>query len=334
MKDFLTILGALDNLSVLVVGDLMLDHFIYGQATRLSPESPVPVLNKTHALQMLGGAGNVLSNLRGLTVRVHCLSVCGDDTPAQQVKALLTQSGVDPSGVVTDPSRPTTQKTRFVAGQHQLLRMDEEKIIPLSPAVESQLLSKMESLISSMRAVVISDYGKGVVTPTLTRAVIELAQARKIPVFVDPKSKDYALYAKADVLTPNKKEISEAFGQDGLSTDGQITAAARTLMALHAIKAMVVTRSEDGLSVVEQTDTLHDPVQARSVFDVSGAGDTVIACLAAFVAAGASLKDAARLANIAGGIVVGKSGTAPITLDELKGRVCKRPPDGNTAKRA
>jgi len=320
MNDVLPFLAKLSESSVLVIGDIMLDRFVYGEATRLSPESPVPVLNQTHISTMLGGAGNVLSNLRGLGVKAQVIAVCGEDDSAQTLSAMLHDIGVDPAGLISDSARPTICKTRFVAGQHQLLRVDEERICPLTDQLEMQSLAMIQTHLPKTKAIVISDYGKGMITPSLLQSIFKAAKNAKIPVFIDPKGHDYTPYRGADYVTPNRQELALATQSASLKSDEQIITAAKALIQSCGFQAVIATRSEDGLSVIKADDTapaLHIRAQARSVFDVSGAGDTVIACLAAFVAAGATIDQAARIANLAVGIVVGQSGTAPITRDAL-----------------
>jgi D-beta-D-heptose 7-phosphate kinase/D-beta-D-heptose 1-phosphate adenosyltransferase len=309
--------------AVLVVGDLMLDRFVSGVVERISPESPVPVLSIHRENRMLGGAGNVVSNLHGLKVRPILVSVTGADEDGAAVRALAEGMGADCAGLAIDPARPTTVKTRFLAGHQQLLRTDFEQIAPLSPALTGQLLEHVHKALPAVCAVVLSDYGKGVLTDEVLAEAIAAARARGLPVLIDPKGRDYGRYRGASVVTPNRKELVEASGGKLLPDDESLVAAAHRVCLEAGVESMVATRAAEGMTVVQGKPgggferPLHLRAQAREVYDVSGAGDTVIATLAAALAAGATLAQAADLANRAGGIVVGKVGTAPIRAEDL-----------------
>ena len=315
-----SIVKAMAGRAVLVAGDIMLDRFVTGTVTRLSPEAPVPVLTQEQQFRALGGAGNVLANLAGLGVVTHVLAVAGDDSPGREVAALIKTLGADDAGLLFDAARPTTVKTRFMAGPHHILRVDDEKSGPVDDILAARILKHAEGVMPKVQAVILSDYGKGVLTPAILAALIKMARARNIPVLVDPKGADYARYAGATAVTPNRAELALAAGTGVLKSDADIVAAARSVIKESGVGAVIATRSEDGISVVAQTVT-HIPTVKLPVFDVAGAGDTVIATVAAAMAAGAGLEDAARLANRAGGIVVGKPGTAAITAAELNGHV-------------
>lgn len=318
MQELVKTVKAMQGLPILVVGDLMLDLFVYGDVERISPESPVPVLAITREDMMLGGAGNVVSNLCALGVRPSILAVTGDDDEASRVLEIARSGGADVTGMLSDPSRPTTVKTRYLARHQQLLRTDFEKTHPLSKEKEDALLRAFEQRIGSAKAVVLSDYGKGVLTPVLLQKIIGMAKGAGIPVLVDPKGRDYTLYRGANIVTPNRKELAEASGMAQLRTDAEILEAAQRIIETCGIDCVVATRSEDGMSVIRKAlPPLHLKTVARDVFDVSGAGDTVIATLAAAIAAGADLACAAKLANIAGGIAVSKVGTAPVRTEEV-----------------
>ena len=304
--------------AVLVVGDMMLDRFVYGDVHRISPESPIPVLSIKRETRMLGGAGNVLSNLYGLGVKTHVVAVAGQDDEARMLRELVRERGADPDGILETEDRPTTVKTRFLASNQQLLRTDYEQIAPVSEGLENALVAKALSLVPQVQAVVLSDYGKGVLTRTVISVIIKAAQKADIPVLVDPKAKDYAVYRGADIVTPNRKELAEAVSLP-TGTDEEVITAAQELMRRSGIGAVVATRSQDGMTILrsQKDPAIHLKTEALEVFDVSGAGDTVIATIAAGLAAGASLYEAAAIANFAAGIVVGKVGTAPIRRDEL-----------------
>lgn len=316
--DLGTLISSFKSLRVMVVGDIMLDRYIYGDVTRISPESPVPVLSATREEKMLGGAGNVIANLRGLEVETTAIGLTGSDEEAQIVRGLIESCGASSVGLLTVADRPTITKTRFVAGHQQLLRVDEEKVIPLSSEVEDALLANIKTRLEGQQALVLADYGKGVLSQRVIAEAIAAATMLKIPVIVDPKGHDYSRYAGANVVTPNRKELAEATQNMPTDTDSEIEAAGRYLLTSSGIKAVVATRSQDGISVIREGEApVHLATKALEVFDVSGAGDTVIAVLAASLAAKASLTDAATLANAAGGVVVAKVGTSIIKADEI-----------------
>ena len=307
---------------VLVVGDIMMDRFVYGAVERISPESPVPVLSSRKETVMLGGSGNVLANLADLGVKAVGIAVVGDDGPAQTIRDLAASKQIDIRDIVTDPARDTTIKTRFLAQNQQLLRVDSETPHALSPETENGIMAAIKERMADVQAVILSDYGKGVLSDSVIRCVIEEARRRGLPVLVDPKGTDYSRYRGAAVVTPNRKELSEATGGLPTKSDEEIAAAGRKMLADSGIAALVATRSEDGMTVIDSENggrVTHLPTQALEVYDVSGAGDTVIATVAAALAAGASLTDAARIANKAGGLVVAKIGTATVRNEELAG---------------
>ena len=306
-----------DKLPILVVGDLMLDRFVYGDAERISPESPVPVLAIGREDLALGGAGNVLNNLAALGTTPSILAVVGVDEAADRIRNLFEKAGVERDGLIEDKTRPTTEKIRFLARNQQLLRADRERVAALDPALESQLVAAAERKMCAVKALVLSDYGKGVLSPAVIQKLIGLARDAGVPVLVDPKGRDYAIYRGADVVTPNRKELAEATGASRLSSDAEIVFAAKKLIQQSGMKAVVATRSEHGLSVVTDETEVHYRAEARQVFDVSGAGDTVIAVLAACLASGVALEAAGHIANVAGGLAVAKVGTSPVYRDEL-----------------
>ncbi len=318
--DDTNILTAMKDAPVLVVGDIMLDRYVYGKVERISPESPVPVLSVTRDNAMLGGAGNTLSNLINLHCKGKILSVIGDDEEGRQIKDLAQNQGIDVTGLIQAKDRTSIVKTRFLAGHQQLLRTDFERIEDISQTLKNDLLEKAKEALSGVKAVILSDYGKGLLTPDFIKSLIKLANEQNIPVLVDPKGNDYSIYAGADIVTPNKKELSQATSGLRVETDEQIVEAAQTLIKSSGIHAVVATRSKDGMTVIQEQG---NAVHIRSafdieVFDVSGAGDTVIATIAAAIAAGADIVKAASLANVAGSIVVSKVGTAPIRAQELQ----------------
>lgn len=317
-NNLLQLIDNIENTSVLVVGDVMLDRFVYGHVERISPESPVPVLSIDRESGMPGGAGNALSNLKGLGARGIVLSVVGEDENGAALRQVLQNIGVPTEGLLSVSDRPTILKTRFLAGHQQLLRTDYEKKLPISKATQDALLQKAKELIGGVKAVILSDYGKGLLTEDLIKGIIDLAKKQGVPVLVDPKGFDYSIYKGASAVTPNKKELSEATQGMPTGTDEEVIAAARKLIETSGVEAVIATRSKDGMSVVTKKDVIHLKGADIEVFDVSGAGDTVISTVAAGLAAGGSLADSAQLANMAGGIVVTKVGTAPIRAAELR----------------
>lgn len=317
MEELVKTVKAMEGLGVMVVGDIMLDIFIYGDVDRISPESPVPVLNIARESRMMGGAGNVVTNLGTLGVKSYVFAVTGNDDEGKQVRDLAAQNGGDISGIVIDKTRPTSVKTRYIARAQHLLRTDNEKTHALSAEQETSFLQSITGTLSKVKAIVLSDYGKGVLSKSLIAGIIAAAKSKNIPVLVDPKGLDFSIYKGADIVTPNRKELSLATGGLPTKTDDEILTAAQKIRSTCGIENVVATRSEDGMSVIGKDKPLHLKTQVREVFDVSGAGDTVIATIAAALGAGATLEQAAALANIAGGIVVGKVGTTPIRSGEL-----------------
>ncbi|MBF0093804.1 MAG: D-glycero-beta-D-manno-heptose-7-phosphate kinase [Alphaproteobacteria bacterium] len=308
---------ALRDTRVLCVGDVMLDRFVYGDAERISPEAPIPVLRIVRKDTMLGGAGNVVRNMVALGARPAFLSVRGDDPEGRELAALLAEQQTVDAHLVAEPHRQTTVKTRYFAAGQQLLRADRETAAPLGPAASDEIVERGRRLLDHVTVVVLSDYGKGALTPEVVARLIEAARDRGLPVIVDPKGSDYARYRGATLLTPNRRELAEATHMPA-GTDGQVVDAARHLLRTCGVEAVLATRSQDGMTLVHSSGEVHHlPAEAREVFDVSGAGDTVVATLATALAAGVPLTEAAKLANAAAGVVVGKVGTAVITAADL-----------------
>ncbi|CAI9119262.1 D-glycero-beta-D-manno-heptose-7-phosphate kinase [Brytella acorum] len=305
------------RVSVLCLGDLMLDRFIYGAMERISPEAPVPVLRLTNTREMAGGVGNVANNIRSLGGRAVLLGLRGHDTPGTALRALIAESqGIDDHTITSD-TRLTTCKTRFIAANQQVIRTDEESVAELTSEERRNLEAAAMRLLPDVQAVIISDYGKGVCHPDLIAAVIETARTRDIPVFVDPKSLDFRRYRRATCITPNARELGAAAGfvTDTLE---KVEQAARELMSQAEIDAVLATRSEQGMALIVADQPIRSvPSRAREVFDVSGAGDTVIATMALAHASGASLEKSMHIANAAAGVVVGKLGTATADIVEV-----------------
>ena len=299
---------------IAVVGDLMLDHYLIGGCQRISPEAPVPVVQVERETHSLGGAGNVVANLRALGARVSLASAIGDDTCGGRVLELLQQQGVNSCGVARTAGRITSQKTRVVVSRHQLVRIDREWAQPIG-ALEQQALFESLTAGEPPAAVLLSDYAKGVLTPALCQQIIGWARARSIPVLVDPKGAEGGKYRGATLVTPNRKEAAELTGI-ATSTDASLLAAGQHLRRNLALEYAIITLSEEGLAVFDGRMS-RIRAAAREVFDVSGAGDTVLAALGFGLASGLTIHEAAELANRAAGIVVGKFGSATVTLDEI-----------------
>lgn len=314
----------LRNVRILCLGDVMLDRYVYGDVVRVSPEAPIPVLKVRDERAMLGGAGNVVRNLSAIGAQVSFVSVVGSDPAGDEIAALLEALGDVEVRLVRDKGRRSTVKTRYVGMNQQMLRADQETDASLSLARQEEVLQHLRSLLPGVQALVLSDYGKGVLTPEICRVAIEEARDLNIPVIVDPKGRNYFQYSGASVITPNKRELADATGQL-LEDDASIVAGARSLIEQFNIASVLVTRSQDGMSVVSGDGTItHLSAETREVFDVSGAGDTVVSVLAAAIAAGLSLVDAAGLANVAAGLVVSKVGTAVVYRDELSAKLRDR----------
>ncbi len=302
---------------VLVLGDLMLDEFIWGRVARISPEAPVPVVEVTRESAHLGGAGNVAANVRALGGEaVVCGAVAPDDA-GHAIDALLRAIGALPELVDPGDARPTTRKTRIVAQHQQVVRADRESSEPLPKDARQALVAAVRRALPGCGALIVSDYQKGVVGPEAMRAVLRLSRARGVPVLVDPKVRHFGLFRGARLVTPNQLEAEQATGVRIRTQADLLKAGARILASLRC-EAALITRGEHGMSLFEHGRApAHVPAAAREVFDVTGAGDTVIATLGLALAAGAELREAAVLANHAAGVVVGKLGTASVTPDEL-----------------
>ncbi len=313
------------DLPILCLGDLLLDRFVYGTVNRISPEAPVPVLKINRDFLTLGGAGNVVRNLSALGCRTTFIGVTGKDDGGQKIKELLTNLSNVTAHLINEGRTPV--KSRFISHSQQLLRVDDEVIgTPTEATVKALKEAVMDSL-PLVKVVILSDYGKGSLPPDLCQFVIGAAKAAGIPVIVDPKGQDYSRYQGATLLTPNEKELSDVSSYP-LRSDEDIVQAMMQLKDRFKCNAVLVTRGAKGMTLLPPSNKtnpqpIHIPTQAREIFDVSGAGDTVIATLSAAIGAGNSLEDAAQLANIAGGIVVGKVGTAVVGHDELATAVLK-----------
>ena len=305
------------NAKVLVVGDVMLDKYIWGEVERISPEAPVPVVRAALQDERPGGAANVAMNLAGLGACVTVRGFGGGDPEQERLESLLAEAGVEPL-LTTVGGSPTTTKLRILAGNQQIMRLDTEVGGAHSGAFYQELLKHTLESLSDFSVVVLSDYAKGVLTEDVCQALISRARQFSIPVLVDPKNPSFAPYRGATVICPNRKELSVATGELSGNLDGLLAAAQAMLPSL-GVKAMAVTLGEKGIAVLRANSRLHAPAVVRQVYDVSGAGDTVIAVLALAMACGMEMETAVQIANIAAGIVVGRIGTVPIQREELLG---------------
>ena len=302
---------------ILVIGDLILDRYVTGAVERISPEAPIPVLSATQSEDRLGGAGNVAANLRAMESPVEIIGVVGDDSRGRRMRGMFEEMGCDASSCLVDADRPTTEKTRMISGVQQMLRVDWEKAQPISPEHEAKLIRDLPARIERAEAVILSDYGKGVLTKQVIESVIAVARKKKTPVLVDPKGSDYSRYAGATLVTPNRKEAEDALGRK-LKSLGDMPQAARDLMRVASLDACVITLGGDGMfHMTKEGASGHVPTVARQVFDVTGAGDTVISHLAIALGDKLPLELAVLLSNHAAGIVVGKRGAASVTRSEL-----------------
>ncbi|WP_374726421.1 D-glycero-beta-D-manno-heptose-7-phosphate kinase [Herbaspirillum seropedicae] len=306
------LLSAWSNARILVVGDVMLDRYWFGEVNRISPEAPVPVVRVERKEERLGGAANVARNIASLGAQTALLGVTGDDEPARVMDAMLREMGIA-SHLNRDPSISTIVKLRVIGRQQQLVRIDFEEA-PTDTVLRDKL-TQFNTLVADYDVILFSDYAKG----SLVNVAEMIATARKLGkrILVDPKGDDFQRYVGASLLTPNKSELVRIVGQ--WKNEDDLTARAQKLRAELQLEALLLTRSEEGMSLYRDGEVTHFPTMAREVFDVSGAGDTVIGTLAVMLGAGASLVEAVTMANRAGGIVVGKLGTATVTREELLG---------------
>ena len=313
------LVGRFPSTRILVVGDLMLDEYVWGTVRRISPEAPVPVVAVIRETKSPGGAANVALNIAGLGSQVEVAGVVGDDAPGREVARILRKQGVGIAGLVRDARRPTTVKTRVIAHSQQVVRVDREERESPGDGPKKALRAAVLGRMKGCAGVVLSDYRKGTLTRDLVREIMEAARDRGIFVAVDPKQIDIAYYRGCTLITPNRSEAESALGGRELSGDLEIGEGGKLLLRRCGAKAVLITRGEEGMTLVERGNraVFHIPAIARQVYDVTGAGDTVIGTLAAAIGSGASIREAALLANLAAGVVVGEVGTARITTEKL-----------------
>jgi len=300
---------------ILVVGDIMIDHYLWGSCERISPEAPVQVINVGRESAVLGGAGNVINNLRALGAQVDVISVVGGCEISDELKALLSDIGVNSNYLIKQKDRITSKKSRIIAAQQQVVRYDRESKDAINQQSQDKLLSTYNSMLNGYDAVLLSDYGKGVLTPELTQALIQRANKLNIKVLIDPKGLDYSKYRGAYLLTPNKKEASEAT-QITINNNESLARAIAQLKQVCELEVSLITLSEQGVAIFDNELRIH-PTVAREVYDVTGAGDTVLASLGFALSCGYDIDQAVEFSNLAAGVVVGKIGSATATLDEI-----------------
>ena len=301
---------------ILVIGDLMIDHYLWGGCERISPEAPVQVVDIARETTVLGGAGNVINNLVTLGARVSVAGVIGDDENGVELKAMLSSLGASCEGLIVQAGRKTSKKSRIIASNQQILRYDKESKDSVESQSAQKVIAYVESAVEQCDMVILSDYGKGVITDAVAQGIIASAKAKGKKVLVDPKGTDYNKYSGAYLLTPNKKEASEATGIV-IKDDDSLRAALLSLKATCDLQCSMITLSEDGIAIYDDSMRRY-PTVAKEVFDVTGAGDTVIASLSFALSCGLSIDEAAPFANHAAAVVVGKIGSATVTLDEIE----------------
>lgn len=305
-----------ENLNILVVGDIMLDHYMYGDCNRISPEAPVPVVEVTNESHTLGGAGNVVENLNAFGCNVDVVSVVGEDDSAGLVLSKLAECNISGSGLVTDSSRCTTIKTRVLATKHQLIRLDREVTTPISADIENKLLEIIQSNIHQYHIVLLSDYNKGLLTESFLNGIFALCKARGVKSIVDPKGVNFKKYYGAGVIKPNKKEAMVATGI-AIVDNESLEKACIKIKQITNCDDVVITMSEDGIALYTDNKLTIIPTKVLDVIDVTGAGDTVLASLGLALASGKGLKQACDFANHAAAVVVSKVGSATATIEEI-----------------
>jgi rfaE bifunctional protein kinase chain/domain len=310
------ILNKFPNTKILVIGDVMVDHFIHGNVTRISPEAPVPVVTVTNERYHLGGSANVMNNINSVGGKALMSCVIGNDETGKWLVDQIRRITNSSNGIVVD-TRPTTLKSRVMAHSQQVVRFDRELKDPISEEIEDKIVKYAESVINNIKAIIISDYAKGVITEGLLHKIKRLAYDKQIPICVDPKRPDFDIYRNVEMITPNTQEAERAVGFEIVTGDDAVRAA-NLIMNRYNISSVLLTRGDKGMLLVEREKRyIHIPASAREVYDVTGAGDTAIAIFTLCVASGATFAEAAFLANKASGVVVGKIGTSIVTKEEL-----------------
>ncbi|MCK5798686.1 MAG: D-glycero-beta-D-manno-heptose-7-phosphate kinase [Deltaproteobacteria bacterium] len=306
---------------IVVIGDLLLDTYLQGSCDRISPEAPVQIVDVTKTRRQLGGAGNVVGNLHALGAQATLISIVGDDAQAETLRQLLDKEGLDPRGLLVSPDRRTPEKTRIIAASQQVLRYDQETKEAALPGQEEEILARLATALSAgANAVILSDYGKGVLTRRVCQEAISLGHTHQIPVLCDPKGNDFTRYAGATVITPNRKEAAQATGVQ-IVDEASLERAGKALLTLCPVDSLLITLGKEGMALFEAEQPVRRiRTTAREVFDVSGAGDTVVAATAYALASGQDIDHACHFANAAAGVVVGKFGAARATQEEIGAR--------------
>ncbi|MBI5199204.1 MAG: D-glycero-beta-D-manno-heptose-7-phosphate kinase [Nitrospirae bacterium] len=317
-KHIIEILNNFPEKTIFVVGDIIMDQYIWGRVTRISPEAPVPVVDMEEESFLLGGAANVLNNIISLGSKALICGVVGHDDTGRKVIHELRVRGIDTGGIIVDSNRPTTIKTRIIAHSQQVVRYDREKRDEINHNSREIIKEYLKNRLSEIDALIISDYCKGVITKELVSEIVSLVNSKGLPIVADPKVGHFDLYKGITLITPNTLEASDGSGVY-IYDNKSLEMAGKALIEKLGCKATLITRGEEGMTLIEDNrDITYIPAVAKKVFDVTGAGDTVIGVMALAIAAGATLKEAAIIANHAAGIVVGKVGTAVIGMEELK----------------
>ena len=312
-----------DSEKILCVGDLILDHYIHGDIDRISPEAPIPILKTNDKnYNILGGCGNVARNICSANNKCHLISIVGNDDDGLKLKEIVKKINNLTSSLIVDPDRCTTKKTRYVCENQQILRVDKEMENPISKVIETKIIKLLKKKINNCNVIVLSDYNKGLLTNDLIKKVIKIAQDYKKILIVDPKKKDFSVYAGATFITPNLKELKSATNTSGIRTksneDSLVLKLSKQIIRKFNFKAVITTRSSNGISVVTDTGSyFHLPSEAKEVYDVSGAGDTVLAYLSSSISKGESLESSIKISNLAAGRAVAKFGTSVVSIDEI-----------------
>lgn len=304
-----------NSCKILIVGDVMLDKYYFGKVERISPEAPVPIVNIVNEESRLGGASNVANNITSLGGQATLCGAIGYDFFGKEIERMARQRRIKTSFVKTE--QPTITKARIIGGRQQIVRIDYEQQLELSEKAREDLQTHLASLLQEHPTLIISDYGKGMITEEVCTYLIKMAKSHGTRVIVDPKGQNWKKYAGADLITPNVKELGDIIGHPVKNNDPEITEAALEIIHRYGLSALLVTRSEQGMSLISNQNILHLPTHSQEVFDVSGAGDTVVAALSLALTQGQEITEAMRIANVAAGIVVQKIGTATLSAEEL-----------------
>jgi D-beta-D-heptose 7-phosphate kinase/D-beta-D-heptose 1-phosphate adenosyltransferase len=319
VMNLLKLISSIEKQTILVIGDTMVDKFIWGKVKRISPEAPVPIVEITKETETLGGAANVANNIMALKGTAFIVSTIGKDIAGKSLIKMLVEKGIDSSYLICDSQRPTIVKTRIIASSQQLVRVDKEVKDFFDRSAETKIISNIEKLISQVNAVIISDYGKGVVSLKVLKKTIFLARKFKIPVTVDPKVNHFKKYKKITIMTPNEKEAIEGMNAKNIKNDEDMMVLGKKILKMLDSNSVLITRGEKGMMLIQHNNKIINiPTRAKEVYDVTGAGDTVISTLTLALAAKADLLSAAEIANFSAGIVVGKLGTATASSQELE----------------